>query len=111
MTAAIEPQHALRREAKRVLRRLAESGGHLRPLDDGRYGLFVRRNNAVRPVLKIASHWVQGFRAEDWLSDCRNCGAPCLGLSAAGAAFLRRSAAPDDDSFAAQHRLYGARYI
>lgn len=110
MTASAEPPMALRREARRVLRRLGETRGHLRPIDSTHYGLFVRRGRSGKPALKVERRRVAGFRAEDWLSDCPDCGAGCLILSPAGAAFLRRADA-QEDPFAEQHRLAGTRYI
>lgn len=106
-----------RREARRVLARLAGAGAYLRRIEGG-FGLFVARNRYRRPVVRVEARVVRAFRSRDLLAGVAGNSRAADGtakeiyrLSDAGAAYLRRVEAQDDHPYAAQHRLMGIRPV
>jgi Domain of unknown function (DUF6456) len=93
-------------EGRRILRKLAEEGGHLAPTEEGDFALM----SCVLPgSVRIAAAMVREFRRRDWLAP--RPGAPeTFVLSDAGLGWVRRQLAPQDP-FAAQHQLRGERVI
>lgn len=88
------------REARRVLRRLAEPEARLKLLESGEGGVFVKRNRFARPVLQVAGAVVREFVAQGLLKTAGN---DVFVISAEGRrSCLRRDAGVD--GFLAQHR-------
>jgi hypothetical protein len=96
----------LQREARRVLRKLLVDGAVLVRLEDGR---FTIEKGGKRDLLRIAPHYIAGFRTRDWILP-RGTTPQSFVLSEPGAAWLRRAMA-DGDPFAAQHQLRTTRMI
>ena len=97
--------HEVRREARRVFKRLLEPGAHLRDLTGylatkGQWGLFSARNGFTRPVAKLEPDIVEAFISNDWLNET---GDRHQELSPSGAAWYRRIKA-QAEPFASQHR-------
>lgn len=95
----------VRREALRLLARLAKDNGYLEPVAavDGEIGLFGRRNGYARPVAMVARAIVDAFAGTGWI-ERDEVGRWRLGD--AGRAWLRRQAA-GADPFSEQHQLRG----
>lgn len=95
----------VRREARRVLRRLMMPGARLVAAKDA-YRLVVPARSGPKEVLRLAPPLVQAFVRRDWLAPTEG----ALVLSEAGLGWIRRALAPGDP-FAAQHQLRAAREI
>ena len=93
----------LKREARRVLRRLIGEGRALVRDGDGRFEV-LRGDKPERPRLRVEQALVAAFRARDWLV-ARGTVPESFALSEPGAAWLRRTIA-DGDPFAAQPAIY-----
>jgi len=106
------------REARRVLRRLADPKAVLAAIDGTeKFGLFSARNKWQRPVLQCAAAAVKAFQNKDYLVSVRadHPGAlageaPRYCLSTVGEAFLRRVGS-EHDPFGGQHRVMQSRVI
>jgi uncharacterized protein DUF6456 len=98
----------LKREARRVLRRLMGNGCALVRDEDGRFEV-LRAGKPERPRLRVEQAFVAAFRARDWLAP-RGTAPESFILSEPGAAWLRRTIA-DGDPFAAQHQIRERRQI
>lgn len=109
--SARDAKPALAQDARRVLRRLAENGAYLAPLQAHSFGLFVRRNRWSRPVLRLDAATFKCLASEGFLAPLAQeaDGARYI-ISAEGEAFLRRAVAAHDP-FSAQHRVPGRRRV
>jgi hypothetical protein len=86
------------REGRRILRKLAEEGGHLALSDEGD---FVLVSSVLPGSVRVAAAMVREFRRRDWLAPH----APqTFILSDAGLGWVRRQQAVHEP-FAAQHQL------
>jgi len=101
---------ALEQEAARVFRRLVERGsylagvgGHLDGCDES--GLFVVRNKHKKPVMMLKAGVLEGFAANDWITEN---GDGRWRLSAQGEAWLARRMAANDP-YRTQHQIIGTR--
>jgi hypothetical protein len=96
----------LYREAARVLPKLANGQGHISRLtatsgrSDAAYGLYSRRNNYSRPILRLEKAFVIGFRRRGWLSDTDG----RLTLTDEGLLWVRRLRA-GAEPFREQHQM------
>lgn len=88
------------REARRVLRKLADAKARLVAGRDGRFTV-VQRGRAASGRVKTSAEMVAAFRQRGWLETGAN---EALVLSAAGRAWLTSDLA-GADPFAAQHQL------
>jgi len=98
----------LQREARRILRRMEGEQSVLTRLDDGRYAL-LRDGKSDRSHTRVMADAVAGFRSRDWIAP-RGTTPESFALSAAGAAWLRRTLA-DGDPYEMQHQLRVKRLI
>jgi Domain of unknown function (DUF6456) len=98
----------LQREARRILRRMEAGDTILTRLEDGRFTL-TRDGKADRSHTRVMADAVAGFRARDWIVP-RGTRPESFAMSAAGAAWLRRTLA-DGDPYEAQHQLRTKRLI
>jgi len=100
------------REARRILRRLAETKTALAALPSNEtFGIFSARNKWQRPVLQCDQTYVEAFVRKEWLKPIANDhpgalagAAPRYDLTNIGLAYLKRSLS-GSDPFAAQHRI------
>jgi hypothetical protein len=88
------------REARVVLRRLEETGGHLMPLNRRHYGLI---SPGAASLIRVAKPMVQEFFRRDWIAP-RGTTPQTFALSDPGLFWLRRQEA-QREPFAEQHRL------
>jgi len=94
------------REGRRVLRKLAEEGGHLAPAVEGDFALV----SCVLPgSVRVSVAAVREFRRRDWLAP-RGDAPETFDLSDVGLGWLRRQQATHEP-FAAQHQLRVERLV
>jgi Domain of unknown function (DUF6456) len=98
----------IEREARRVLRKLAAPGAHLRPHGADQYRLVSREDAGRHDGLVVASALVDAFARRGWL--VRAGGARMYILSDAGAGWFDRALA-EDSPFAAQHQIRRHRRV
>lgn len=99
------------RESRRVLRRYAEAESFVLPLQTYDYGLYVKRNNWKKPVLRIAEPIWTIFVKRDLVTQRRHANDQIIWvLSEAGRALWRRLEQPDDP-FRAQHQSHDTRMV
>ena len=98
----------LRREAGRLLPRLAQESARLEPLDGGaQYGLRTARSRGGKPRIRVSARTAEALRREGLLeTDAQG----TLRLSLEGMAWVARRSNPSD-GFRAQHRIDGERWI
>lgn len=89
------------REARRMFRKLAVPGAHLRPGGEAAYRLVSRENRDKYQSAPLDAPLVEAFVQRGWLT---RAGAEAYVLSEAGLYWFRRASAPEDP-FAAQHQL------
>lgn len=102
------------REARRVLRRLAESGAILVISADMEQAAVLKHREGPQPVrIAVLDRGVaRAFALKDWIACERQGRVSTYALTAAGRAALKRliatqsQSAPESDPFADQHRLY-----
>ena len=104
--------HEVRREARRIFKKLLEPGAFLRDLtgylaSSGKWGVFTARNGFGKPVAKLEPEFVEAFRRNDWL---QNKADRELVLSPVGTAWYRRVSA-ETEPFASQHRDTAVRRV
>src|ERR1700679_1296175 len=94
------------REGRRVLRKLAEAGGHLAPLNRRAFAVV----SCTHPgQVRVAPELIGEFRRRDWLAP-RGTVPETFALGDAGLGWLRREQATHEP-FAAQHQLRSERLM
>ncbi len=91
---------ALLQEFRRIAPRLVRAGSFLAVQDKTQFGLFIARNKARRPVVKIDTQIVMAWQKHDLLDGDQH----KFVLSKAGHALWRRLNA-NGDKFRAQHQI------
>jgi len=94
------------REGRRILRKLAEEGGHLAPLNRRSFGVVACANPGS---VRVAHRLIGEFRRRDWLAP-RGTTPETFALGDAGLGWLRREQAAHEP-FAAQHQLRSERLV
>lgn len=111
---------ALRQEACRVLRRLAEQGAVLAIAQDLEKAMVVRTDAEGRQIRSatLDRATAESFALQDWISCTRPGRVASYTITAAGRAALRRFLAEDSGGFeeasqpfAAQHRVWGEKTV
>src|ERR1700748_3947214 len=97
--------HQIEREGRRVCRKLSERVLFLAPETGGQYALAGSKR--AGKLMRASAVVVEAFRRRGWLSP-RGTKPETFAISDAGAGWIARELAVDD-SFAAQHRVFGSR--
>jgi hypothetical protein len=98
------PENEMRREARRVLRKLADAKARLVQIRNGRWAV-VQRGEASSGRVKTTAEMVAAFRNRDWIEAG---GDDALVLSAIGRSWLTGELA-GADPYSAQHQLLRLR--
>lgn len=100
------PEAELKREGRRVLRKLADTKARLQRLANGSWTI-VQRGDRDSGRMRIAANVVKAFRERGWVDTA---GGEALCLSAGGQSWLIAEMS-GIDSAAAQHQLLGLRRV
>ena len=98
----------VKREARRILRKLAGAGARLSPVAHGQYAI-IRRGDPDSGRVKLSAHLAGEFHRRNWLQSLAEAPENYV-LSEAGNAWIAAEIS-GTDCFAAQHQLLGLRLI
>jgi hypothetical protein len=100
----------IRREARRILRKLMAPETELVPSPQGSgYALMVRGRNGLKRSMRVSAALVETFRRRDWIAPLAE-RAQCYAIAEPGLGWIRRALA-EEAPFAAQHRMESRRSI